>query len=139
MSACIYVVLFFVSFQVKEITSCFIKWRSNLNSLMQQRIMSNNKKVAMVQAGPQSEVFICTKFSMKVHTESKCTYIFYLTIFCVMELQTILLSLFLSLRKSSGESFKRNSRTDEFFSSMKSFLGIFFFFLNLQMFWEVEL
>lgn len=32
----------------------------------------------MVQAGPQSEVFNCTKFSMKVQTESKCTYIFLL-------------------------------------------------------------
>lgn len=42
--------------------------------------MSNNKEVALLQAGPQSEVFICTKFSMKVHTESKCTHC-YFTIF----------------------------------------------------------
>jgi len=44
--------------------------------------MSNNKKVALLHAGPRSEVCVCTKFSMKVHTGLKCTHSYFTFFLC---------------------------------------------------------
>lgn len=114
------------SFEVKEIALS--------NGRVVCIVLCSNKlylTTERLQAGPQSDVLVCTKCSVKTHRESKCTQILYLTIFfflCVAELWIIPLSFFLSWREFSEEGFKRNSRKDEFFSYMKSFLGIFFSF-----------
>lgn len=107
------------SFEVEEITYSFIKWQSSLHCLVQQWIMSNNKKVT-------ARTSKCTKCSVKAHRESKCTHILPLTILPLYVAELWIILLCLSWREFSGEDFKRSSGKGEFFSYMKSFLGTFF-------------
>lgn len=103
----------------RGITYSFIKWQSSLHCLVQQWIMSNNKKVT-------ARTSKCTKCSVKAHRESKCTHILPLTILPLYVAELWIILLCLSWREFSGEDFKRSSGKDEFFSYMKSFLRTFF-------------
>lgn len=104
--------------------------------------MCNNELCLTTKRWPRYRQDLKMKFLFVLNflwkfTQNQNVHISTSQFFCITELQTILLKLFLSWKKSTGEGFKRNSRKDEFFSYMKLFQGIYLVFY-LQAFWKIQ-